>query len=53
MGFEHSIATNMYFIPPGLLLKGNTAITGLLSTPEVSNLTLFSAFEQGKNRGLK
>ena len=39
MGFEHSIA-NMYFIPAGLLLKGNPEIIGLLNGADFSNLTL-------------
>jgi formate/nitrite transporter len=40
MGFEHSIA-NMYFIPAGLLLKGNPAVVGLLNGADLSNLTLW------------
>ncbi len=39
MGFEHSIA-NMYFIPAGLLLKHNPAITGMINGTDFSNLTL-------------
>jgi formate transporter len=39
MGFEHSIA-NMYFIPAGLLLKGNPEVVGLLNGMDLSNLTL-------------
>ncbi len=39
MGFEHSIA-NMYFIPAGLLLKGNPDIVGMLHGANLSNLTL-------------
>jgi formate transporter len=39
MGFEHSIA-NMYFIPAGLLLKGNAAFTSLLPSTDLSNLTV-------------
>jgi formate transporter len=39
MGFEHSIA-NMYFIPAGLLLKGNPEVIGLLNGMDLSNLTL-------------
>ena len=38
MGFEHSIA-NMYFIPAGLLLKGNPEIVSLLGGADLSNLT--------------
>ena len=40
MGFEHSIA-NMYFIPAGLLLKTNAAITGQLADMDFSNLNLY------------
>jgi formate/nitrite transporter len=39
MGFEHSIA-NMYFIPAGLLLKGNPEVVGQLNGADLSNLTL-------------
>jgi formate transporter len=39
MGFEHSIA-NMYFIPAGLLLKGNPEIVGMLNGADLSNLNL-------------
>ena len=38
MGFEHSIA-NMYFIPAGLLLKGNPDVVALLNGADLSNLT--------------
>lgn len=38
MGFEHSIA-NMYFIPAGLLLKGNPDIVNLLPGADLTNLT--------------
>lgn len=38
MGFEHSVA-NMYFIPAGLLLKGNPEIVSLLPSADLSNLT--------------
>jgi len=39
VGFEHSVA-NMYFIPAGLLLKGDTSwIAGLEQTPDLSGLT--------------
>ena len=40
MGFEHSIA-NMYFIPAGLLLKGNPEIVSLLNGVDLSNLTVY------------
>lgn len=40
LGFEHSIA-NMYFIPAGLLLKGNAAICNQLGHADLSNLTLY------------
>ena len=39
MGFEHSIA-NMYFIPAGLLLKGNPEIVTLLNGVDLSHLTI-------------
>jgi formate transporter len=39
MGLEHSIA-NMYFIPAGLLLKGNPQIVALLNGADLSNLTV-------------
>jgi len=39
LGFEHSIA-NMYFIPAGLLLKGNVSICVQLGE-NLSNLTLY------------
>ena len=39
MGFEHSIA-NMYFIPAGLLLKGNPEVTGLIHGADFANLTI-------------
>lgn len=39
MGFEHSVA-NMYFIPAGLILKGNPEIVSLLAGIDLSNLTL-------------
>lgn len=39
MGFEHSIA-NMYFIPAGLLLKGNPEIVARLGGADLSNLNL-------------
>ena len=39
LGFEHSIA-NMYFIPAGLLLKGNPKIVSMLNGMDLSNLTL-------------
>jgi formate/nitrite transporter len=39
LGFEHSVA-NMYFIPAGLLLKGNPAITALSPSVDLSNLTV-------------
>jgi formate/nitrite transporter len=38
LGFEHSIA-NMYFIPMGILLKGETAITSVLDPSVLGNLT--------------
>jgi formate/nitrite transporter len=39
VGFEHSVA-NMYFIPAGLLLKGNeTFVAGLAGAPDLSGLT--------------
>ena len=39
VGFEHSVA-NMYFIPAGLLLKGNEEfVAGLAAAPDVSGLT--------------
>jgi formate/nitrite transporter len=40
LGFEHSIA-NMYFIPAGLLLKGNPAICSQLGDMNLSSLTLY------------
>lgn len=43
MGFEHSIA-NMYFIPSGLLLKGDPAITGQLAAMDLANLNLYGFF---------
>ncbi len=38
MGFEHSIA-NMYFVPAGLLLKGEPTVTRLLPGVDLSGLT--------------
>ena len=39
VGFEHSVA-NMYFIPAGLLLKGNEEfVAGLAAAPDLSGLT--------------
>ena len=40
MGFEHSIA-NMYFIPAGLILKHNPAITSLAGGVDLTGLTLY------------
>lgn len=40
LGFEHSIA-NMYFIPAGLLLKGNAVICSQLGDINLSNLSLY------------
>ncbi len=37
-GFEHSVA-NMYFIPMGLFLKGNTAVVNAAGLVEVGSLT--------------
>ncbi len=43
MGFEHSVA-NMYFIPAGLVLKGNSQITAAIAASgkpmDLSNLTV-------------
>ncbi len=44
LGFEHSIA-NMYFIPMGLLLKGNANVVTMAGlTGKLSNLTLQGFF---------
>ncbi len=39
LGFEHSIA-NMYFIPAGMILKHNPALTALLPNVDFSAITL-------------
>ncbi len=39
MGFEHSIA-NMYFIPAGLLLKGNPDVVAQLTGTDFANLNV-------------
>ena len=39
MGFEHSIA-NLYFVPAGLLLKGQPEIVAQLAGGDLSHLTL-------------
>ncbi len=45
-GFEHSIA-NMYFIPMGLFLKGNTAVVNSAGLTEVINTLTWSKFVFG------